>query len=175
MKILLIKYNVPLKYGMYGSILGFAFYLVLLFSGNSPWSSASWLGCWIPVVTGLFSIKEYSKAEEANTSFSSLLQISFFAILMQAFCFNLIAFLFSSLIETNAVEMYKNEVIQYAEQISSLLGESFSTKIEEEMKNVTLLSLTFGDFTNKIVGGIIVSLILAGLLKKNKPSLGGNE
>ena len=169
------KYKIPIKYGLYGAVLGFVFYLMLLFSGNSPWSSASWMGCWIPGVTALFSIKQYTKDNSLDASFSTLFVVSLIVIFLQAFCFNLIAFLFALLFETNAIEMYKTEVFQYAEQIATILGEEFYGKMAEEMENITLFSLTFGDFTNKIIGGIIVSLILAGFLKKNKPSLESNE
>jgi len=175
MEMVIIKYKTPVKYGLYGAILGFVFYLMLLFSGNSPWSPASWMGCWIPGVTALFSIKQYSKETGVNTSFLPLLQVSFIAILMQALCFNLIAFLFGFLFDANVVEMYKTEVIQNAEKVSVFFGEETFELILEELEKKTLLSITFDDFINKIIGGVIVSLILAGFLKKNKPSLEINE
>lgn len=83
--------------------------------------------------------------------------------------------MFAFFVDTNVVEMYIREVAQYTEQIGELLGEEFYDKMEQEMENITLFSLTFGDFTNKIIGGVIVSLILAGLLKQNQSSLESNE
>ena len=170
------QYKIPVIYGLYGAILGFVFYLMLLFSGNSPWSPASWMGCWIPGITVLFSIKKYHAIHEAiSSSFSETLKIAVIAIFSQALFFNILAFLFGVLFESNVIEMYKIEVMQYAEQIKAMVGDERYVKMQQEIETTTLLSLTFGDFVNKIIGGIIVSLILAGILKKNKPFLKTNE
>ena len=170
------QYKIPVIYGLYGAVLGFVFYLMLLFSGNSPWSPASWMGCWIPGIIVLFSIKKYHAIYGViSSSFSETLKIAVIAIFSQALLFNTLAFLFGVLFESNVIEMYKIEVMQYAEQIKAMVGDERYVKMQQEIETTTLLSLTFGDFVNKIIGGIIVSLILAGILKKNKPFLKTNE
>jgi hypothetical protein len=173
---LMEQYRTPLIYGLFGAILGFVFYLMLLFSGNSPWSSASWMGCWIPGVTALFSIKKIQTINPGlNFPFSEVFKIALITIVAQAMIFNLIALIFGLFFGANAIQMYQQEFIEYAEQIKTLIGDEKYVQLQEELQKTTLVSLTFGDFMNKIIGGIIVSLILAGILKNNKPSFKNNE
>lgn len=75
------QYQTSLKYGFYGALLGIVFFMLLLFSGNSPWGSASWMGSWIPAISAYFAIKTYkAEAEETSFSFSQLFRISVFTL-----------------------------------------------------------------------------------------------
>lgn len=170
------NYRTPLNYGLYGAVLGLSFYLMLLFSGNSPWSSSSWLGAWIPGVTAFLSIKKHLSLKiEPYSTFSEVFRIALIAIMVQAVLYNLFTLVFGVLFETGALEMYHVEVAEQAEQISSIFGEELYDKMMEEIKQTTLSTLAISDFTYKIIGGVIVSLILAASMKKNKPLFETNE
>ena len=162
--------KIPLIYGLYGALLGFAFYFMLLVSGNSPWSSASWMGAWIPAVTAFFSIKKHiSLKTEPFVTFSEVFRVAMIAILIQAAAYELLVLLSDAILDTGALEIYLAEVAEQADKVKDVLGEDFSNKIIDEIKKKSFSTLAFEDFVSKIIGGVIVSLILAATLKKNKP------
>ena len=164
------KYSTTLKYGLYGAALSFVVLILLLVSGNSPWSSASWMGAWIPGVTAYFVLK-LNKEEnpDAVNSFYQVFKQSMQVIFFQALFFTIMAMLFSSIVNTGAVEMYKAEMLANEESVKLILGEEGVEMLNKELNNATFITLSFSDFINKLIGGTIVSLILAGIFKKNKP------
>jgi len=164
--------KVSLVYGFYGALLGVAFYFMLLVSGNSPWSSASWMGAWIPGVTAFLSIKKHQALRtEPYISFSQIFVIALIAILTQAAVYNIMVLFVGNVIDTGAIEMYHAEVLEYTVEMKDLFGAEIYDKMLKEIEKTTLSSLAFGDFIYKIIGGVIVSLILSTTLKKNKPSI----
>lgn len=164
------NYNTSLKYGFYGALIGVVFYFLLLFSGNSPWGSSSWMGSWIPIVSAYFALKTYIYYSEKDTfKFSEFFRVSFISIFYQALFYNTLTVLLSSFIQTNAIEIYKQELIQNAEQMKTMLSEEMYKQLMLELQNLTHATLAFWDFIYKIMGGLIVSLILAGIFLKNKP------
>lgn len=160
-------YKVPMSYGFYGGLLGFGFYLLLLFSGNSPWSQSSWMGAWIPAVSAFFVIKKVKLLNaDSFFPFSSIFRVAWITILFQAIFYNVITLIFGVLLGDSALEMYKLEVIENAAQIKNVYGDELTDSMLAEMENITVFSLAFTDFILKIIGGVIVSLILAGILKE---------
>lgn len=165
------QYQTSLKYGFYGALLGIVFFVLLIFSGNSPWGSASWMGSWIPAISAYFAIKTHkSEAEETSFSFSQLFRISVFTLFFQAIIVNVLSVLLSNILQINSLELYRTEMLQYAEQIKQLVSEEIYNEAMVELQNATYSTLAFQDFTNKLIGGLIVSLILAGIFRKNKPT-----
>jgi len=164
------QYKTPLKYGLYGAIIGFVFYLMLLFSGNSPWGTSSWMGCWIPGMAAFFGAKVIRDNEnEGFITFGKVFIASMLIIIAQAFIFEILAFIFNGVVSTNSVDQFKAELLINAEQTRELLGDEFYYKMEEEMEKVTLSSLVLSDLLYKVIGGALVSLVIASIVKKNKP------
>jgi len=164
------QFKTPLKYGLYGAIIGFVFYLMLLFSGNSPWGSSSWLGCWIPGMAAFFGAKVVRDSEhDGFIAFGKVFVVSMVVIFTQAFIFEILAFIFNGVISVNSVELYKTEIMNSAEQIRAFVGDEAYYEIEEEMEKETFFGLVLSDFSLKIIGGALVSLIIASIVKKNKP------
>lgn len=162
-------FKTPLKYGLYGAITGFVFYLILQFSGNNPWGTAGWLGFWIPGMAIFYGVKLYRDNEkEGIISYSSALGVCMMAIFVQAFVFEIVVYLFDVLISNNIVEMFKVELIANAEEARIFLGDELYYQMEEQVNEYTVSTILFSDFLNKLIGGFIVSLILAGVLKKEK-------
>ena len=164
------RFNNTLKYSLYGAALSFVVLILLLVSGNSPWSSASWMGCWIPGVTAYFVLKLNAEENpEAAISFYQAFKQSMNVIFFQASFFTIISILFTSIFDTGALEMYRAEMVQNAEQLALLMGEEMYDQVINELENISYFTLAFWDFIYKLFGGAIVSLILAGIFKKNKP------
>lgn len=160
------NYNTSLKYGFYGALIGVVFFYLLLFSGNSPWGSASWMGSWIPCISAYFSLKTFIYySDDDSFKFSTLFRISFITIFYQALFYNILTVVISSFIQTNAIEIYKNELIQNAEQMKAMLSEQMYNQLILELQNLTHSTLAFWDFIYKLMGGTIVSLILASIFR----------
>jgi len=160
------KYNTSLKYGFYGALIGVVFFYLLLFSGNSPWGSSSWMGSWIPGVSAYFAVKTYVYfSEQDSFNFSELFRTSFVAIFYQALAYNILTVLLSSFIQTNALEIYKEELIQNAEQMKAMLSTQMYDQLMIELKTLTHSTLAFWDFIYKLIGGTLVSLILASIFR----------
>lgn len=164
------QYKTALKYGLYGALIGLVFYILLLFSSNSPWGSSSWMGCWIPVVTAYFALKTFKEdAQQDSYSYSQLFRISFSTIFFQAMLVNIFSFIADSMLNSNTINMYKVEMAQNAEQFKTMISKEMYNQLQVELQNISHSVLAFSDFTNKLIGGLIVSLILAKSLKSNKP------
>lgn len=164
------QHKISITYGFYGALLGVVFYGLLIFSGNSPWGSASWMGSWIPGISAYFSLKTFrQESEEEIFSFSKLFRTSISTIFFQALMVNIITVLLANVLQVNSLEIYRDEMLQNAEQMKSLVSEKMFKQLLIELENISYSTLAFWDFIYKIIGGIIVSLILAGIFRKNKP------
>ena len=164
------KYNTSIKYGIYGAALSFVVLIILLISGNSPWSSASWMGCWIPGMTAYYVLKlNREEQPEMIVSYGRALKQSMQVILFQALFFNVALVLFMSIFDTGAIDLYRGEMMQNAEQLEALMGEQMYNQVVDELQRISYVTLAFWDFIYKLIGGFIVSLIFAGIFKKNKP------
>lgn len=164
------QHKTAITYGFYGAILGVVFYMLLVFSGNSPWGSASWMGSWIPGISAYFALKTFrQETNQENFKFSKLFRTSITTIFFQAFMVNIITVLLANILQTNSLEIYRAEMLQNAEQMKSLVSEKMFEQLLIELKNISYSTLAFWDFIYKIMGGLIVSLILAGIFIKNKP------
>lgn len=158
-----------LKYGLYGALIGLVFFLLLSFSGNSPWGSASWMGSWIPGITAYFAIKTYKDdSEEDSFSFSELFKISLSTIFFQALFVNILTLSSAIILKTDALEIYRAEMAQNADQLKAMISSEMYNQLQTELQNISYNTLAFWDFIYKLIGGLLVSLILAGTLRKNK-------
>lgn len=164
------QYKIALKYGLYGALIGLIFYFLLLFSGNSPWGSSSWMGSWIPGITAYFAIKTYKEDNQQDSfAFSQLFRFSFSTIFFQALFVNLLTLIVATVLNANTIEIYKAEMTQNAEQLKAMISVDMYNQLQVELQNITPSILAFWDFIYKLIGGLIVSLILAKSLKSNKP------
>lgn len=163
-----IDYNTTLKYAGYGALLSFVVMILLLVSGNSPWSSASWMGCWIPGITAYFVLKIYHQ-NDSVVSYGVSLRRSMMVIFFQALFYAIISNVFALVVSTGAVEMYKKEMLANAMQLQVMMGDEMFEQLSKELDNLTFSTLAFWDFIYKLIGGFIVSLILAGIFRKNNP------
>lgn len=172
MNIQMNKKITPIKYGFFGAIIGTVFFFLLVLSGNSPWGSSSWMGCWIPGMSAYFAIKTMQQqSKEPEYSFSSLFRIGMTVHFFQALIYAILTILIIYLFSIQVLETYKAEMLANAEQIKTVFSSEMYNQLLVELKYITVATLVFWDFIYKLTGGILVSLILAGFLKNSKPVL----
>ena len=82
---------------------------------------------------------------------------------------NILTLVVATVLNTNAIEIYKAEMTQNAEQLKEMISVNMYNQLQIELQNISQSVLAFWDFIYKLIGGLIVSLILARTLKKNKP------
>jgi hypothetical protein len=58
---------------------------------------------------------------------------------------------------------------QTKDQMISLLGEGTYKEMIAEFQNIGLGDLALSDFQSKLMGGIIITLIMAAILRQNPP------
>jgi len=170
----MMQFKTPLTYGLYGSLIGFMFFVVLLISGNSPWGNASWAGAWIPGLAVYFGVKIYRDNDmKGYVTYGQAFLACMVVVVAQAFVYEILTYIFSLATDSNAIEAYKQEVMMSVEateeMMVSLVGEEMFEKAISEVENMSLSQVTISDFQSKIIGGVIVSLILAGVLTRKKP------
>ena len=168
-----------IRYGLhYGGILGassFAMFLVIYLTGNNPLGNISWIGAWIPIVIISIAVKSYRLHEgEGFISYGDGLKTglatSFFGGLLSA----LLVFIFCTLFDSTLVDRFKEESLAQLElmegQFKSMISESMYDQAVEAYNKIDLKSIAMNEFFNKLTSGLILSLIIAAIYKKNKPT-----
>jgi hypothetical protein len=159
-----------LNYGAGIGISCFVVFLLIYFAGFNPLGNASWLGAWIPVVFICLSTRHFREQEtEGFIGYGNAFRIGLLTAMAGALLFALIIYLFGTLIDSNLVTLYKNDVVEQLEQTKAFLGDSLYEKMMENVNQTTMFSISSGDFFTKCIGGLIVSLITAAVYKKDPP------
>ena len=167
-----------LRYALhYGGIQGvatFALFILLYILGFNPLGNASWLGAWIPVLIISKSTRSYRDNElEGFISYGEGFRMGFLTAAAGGLLSALLVFIFCTLVDGTLIDEFKNETLLQLEQVESqikgLLGEEFFDDIIDSYNKINLQVVVTNDFFNKLLGGLIISLITAAIYKKDKP------
>ncbi len=161
-----------LHYGAMSGLSVFMFFMVLYFTGNNIFSSTSLLGIWIPIVfislaTRFHRDHHLMGAINYGQGFGMGIMTTFFS----ATLFGLAFYLFGTLYEGDLLSAYKLQASMSLEEGKSLLSDSLYDKAMESIDLVTMASLSFSESFNKIIGGIIISLITAAVFRQQKQEI----
>lgn len=164
-------FHTSLSYGAYYAVSAFAFSVIIYFTLGNPLGVLSWLGVWIPVLFICLAIKNHrDKHSFGNINYWEAFKVGFYTIVYGGALYAMLVYVFGVTIAQQMVDDYKMQVYQQTEEIQKyfLFNENFIDKMLDGIEKTTLGSLLSGDYINKIIGGAIVSLIAAGVYKKNK-------
>jgi hypothetical protein len=145
--------------------------IVFYFLGINPMGAFSWLLVPIQVYMLYKGIKDYRDNFNGGEitygkAFRTGVTLGFF---YASFC-GLILYLFGAILAKDLVEIQKAEVLKGLEEAQKFFDNTdFIDKAIEEMDKMSLGSLAWGDFQNKLFGSAFLSLILSAFLKKEKP------
>lgn len=157
----------------YGSLSGIAvviFYMTLYFSGFSIFGQMSLLGIWIPIVFLIIATRFHRNHNLGG--FMSYMQgvgIGFFTTLFGATLFGLFFYLFGTVYDIALLDAYKAQAAISLEEGKALLSEKMMDKAMESIDVITMSSLAFSEAFNKIFAGVIATLIIAAVYRRNQP------
>jgi len=167
-----------LRYALhYGGIQGvatFALFILLYMIGINPLGNASWLGAWIPVLIISKSTRSYRDNElEGFISYGEGFRMGFLTAAAGGLLSALLVFIFCTLVDGTLIDEFKNQTLMQLEQVENqmkgLIGDTFYDNAVDTYNKINLQTVVSGEFFNKLLGGLIISLITAAIYKKDKP------
>lgn len=169
-------------YGFLCAASCFFFMLILYFAGKYPLGKWSWLGTWIPIVFMIRGVKAHRDIDLGGSiSYGEAFGTSYLVALSNAVMLGILIYLFGILVGTNIISMMISESAEKIEKAKSFMTEEVyesAMNSLEEMKSspsYTLFRIVLGDFTIKSIGGIIVSFVIASVMKKQMPFAADTE
>lgn len=156
----------------YGSLSGIAivlFNMVLYVSGFNIFGQMGLLGIWIPIVFLVMATRYHREHTlSGRMSYRQGLSIGFattiFSVTLYALCF----YLFGTIYETNLLDSYKSQALESLHQGEHLLSEKMMDKAIESIDIMTMATLAFGEAFNKMIGGVIATLIIAAVFRRKQ-------
>ena len=166
----------PLNFGSIAGICSFAIFLLLYLTGYNPLGNLSWTAAWVPIVFIILGIKKH-RDDNLNgfMSYGQALGIGCMIAIVFASFYGILVYIFGVLIDPGIVELSKREAMESmekaSEQLPQIFGEEMYDKMLEQIDEISISSISLSEFTNKLIWGILISLISAAFLKKNKSPL----
>ena len=163
-----------MQYGAYSGLSSFCFFLLLYFVSSNPLGNKSWLGAWIPIVFIVLGTKYFRDSENGGfIAYWRGVGTGTFIALFSSLLFALLIYLFGTLADPQILENYKVESLQGIEEAKKFLtSETMLSRLDEAIEKIEKFSmseLALSFFYNGIFGGFVISLIVAAVLKKQKP------
>ncbi|MDQ3190976.1 MAG: DUF4199 domain-containing protein [Bacteroidota bacterium] len=165
--------KIPLNYGSIAGVVSFAIFLLAYFAGYDPLGAASWLGAWVPIVFIVIGIKKQrDQIFNGYISYGQALGMGLMITFVYASLFGLLVYIFGVLIDPGIVELRKQESLEAMqkgyEQLPQFFSEEYYDTVIEELEQMSVSSIAFSEFTGKLFGGLLISLIAAAFLKHSK-------
>lgn len=159
-----------MMYGTYSGLSSFLLFIIIYVIGKNPLGALSLMGFWIPILFIILGIQNHrDKDLEGFISYGRALGTGVLITLFLAILFSVLAYAFLTFVATGILEVHKAEMIEGMDRVKKIFGESINDKVLEEIENITFGKIAFGDFQNKVSGGVLTSLIVAAFLRKSKP------
>jgi hypothetical protein len=154
----------------YGSLSGIAvivFYMMLYFSGFNVFGQMSLLGIWIPVVFLVLATRFHRGHNLGGyMTYRQGLSIGFTTTIFSITLFGLFFYLFGTVIDNTLLDSYKMQAEISLEEGKGLLSEKMMDKALESIDVITMSSLAFSEAFNKMIGGVIATLVIAAVFRR---------
>ena len=164
--------NQQLSY-IYGGVAGvtsFIIFVILYIFGSNPFGNMSWLGAFIPILFIVMgSIKVRDNLFEGFISYGQVFITGMIITVAWSLSFAIFAYLFCEFVDQNIIIWHVQDTLNNMEQASQFLSEEMMEETMGEIEKMSLVDIIQADFINKIIGGLIVSLISSAFIKKNQP------
>jgi mannose/fructose/N-acetylgalactosamine-specific phosphotransferase system component IIC len=166
------KLKLPLNYATMAALASFCLFIVAYLSFSNPLQYAAYLMFWVPIVGIIFSMKKYRDDENGGfATYGEMLRTGIVFTLVYASMYAILFFIFNYFIDTSLIEKFKEnslaEIEKAQEQLSGTMA-SFMDKAMEEIEKLDIQKLSFNEFINRFIWGLIISLIAAAFIRKSE-------
>jgi hypothetical protein len=160
----------------YGTILGlgnFIIFLIVYFMGKNPLGNWSWIGVWIVILLIILGTKEHRDKDLGGfMTYGRGLGIGMLITILGGLLFCVIMVSFGQFIDASIPQMQIDEFYAGMEKMKSLLSQEQYDKImvtfEMTKDKFTMPQIALSNFEIKLVGGLIISLITAGVFMRRR-------
>jgi hypothetical protein len=160
-------FRTAMHYGSMSGIAVFLFYMLLYFSDFNIFGTMSVLGVWIPVLFLVLATRFHRNHNLAGTiTYGQGIAIGFSTTVFSCTLFGLAFYLFGALYDPNLLESYKSQAAESLEAGKAILSDKMMDTAMESIELVTMESLAFSESFNKLILGILASLIIAAIFRR---------
>lgn len=173
----MIKWKAILNAGSIAGLVSYGLFLVYFYLFNAnPLGPIKWLGIWVPAVFMYIGIKKYREQEsEGFIKYGPAFLAGFFFSFIYASLSAMLIYLHAMALDASYVDVFIMDNLKTLGETKEQLLMVFDRDQYEEMlnqiKGMTPGQLALSDFQSKLIGSAIMALIIAGILKKNPPTL----
>ncbi len=160
--------KIQLNYGTVAGLLSFAAFLLSYFIGVNPLGIIKYVSLAFPVLFILQGVRKVRDVEfNGYLTYRKGLSIGWFISLVYASMYAMLVYLFGVMVSDSFFHLHVEESIAMFEASRELFGADVVDTWIAEANESTLSRVAFGDFNSKMAAGIVISLIIAGVLKKD--------
>ena len=140
----------------------------------NPFGAIKFFGLAVPALLMYNAVKKYKEIEgEGFLTYGKGFLTGVIFTFVYASLSAMLVYLYGLIIDGSFVQFFIDDILrslgEAKEQIISLTGEDSYKERIEEFQNFDLASLALGDFQSKTMGGFIIALIVAAILKQKPP------
>lgn len=160
------------NYGTIAGLIAFAYFVILAALGQNPIGEWSLIAAVIPIYFLFTATKKFRDNDLGGSiKFGQAFIFSLTIIFFYATIFAAMVYVYGKLIDGDLVEIVKADLMKNIDKMSEFIGDNskFMDESVKKIENYNLGQIAMGEYWNKIIWGFILSLIIAGILKKEKP------
>ena len=156
--------------GGVAAAISFIIFIILYIMGNNPFGPMSWIGSVIPVVFIFMGTKKIRDEQyEGIITYGQALLTGVIITFAWSLGFAILSYLFCKFIDIQILQWHIDELIVNIERAGEFIGEEMMEESISQIEKMSLFDIIQADFINKIIGGLIISLSVAGIVKRQKP------
>jgi hypothetical protein len=156
-----------MHYGAMSGLSVFMFIILLHFTGLNIFGIGSMMGIWIPVIFIVLATRYHRDHNLGGyMTYMQGFTIGLFTAFFSATLFGLAFYLFGTVGDNSILAAYKIQAGQSIEEGKSILSDQLYEKAMESIDLVTMSSLAFSEAFNKLLGGVVISLVTAAVFKR---------
>lgn len=169
------RYTTILNGASLAGLIAFALFLTSYYVLSlNPFGAIKFFGLAVPALLMYTAVKKYKEVEgEGFLTYGKGFVVGVMFTFVYASLSAMLIYLYGLIVDGSFVEFFINDNLQSLgeakEQILSFMGEETYKEMLEEFQKFDLASLAMGDFQSKTIGGFIIALIVAAILKQKPP------
>lgn len=163
------QYRTLINFGALAGLSAFVAFLIYYLVDSNPLGNVEWITAWIPIVFIYQGTKRWKDDEfKGFINYGKAFAAGLIITVAYALLYGMLSYLFILLVDGGIFEAHLDEIMWVMEQARQFLGDEATDKMMEEVDKMTLFSAITGNAFNKLFGGLLISLVVAGILKKKE-------